>query len=188
MAGENQFHAIFGHDHICAIVHPSDTAPMLVALDGKVLVTGPQGERTIAVADLHVPPTVNVRAETVLAQGEIVTHIEIPPADKGLYTAYRKIRARRSWDFSLAGVALALVMEGDKVARARIVFSGAAPVPWRSREAEQALVGHPLTDGNISAAARAAVASAQPLRANGYKVLMFQGIMKEELHKVKKGA
>ena len=187
MAGENQFHAIFGHDHICAIVHPSDTAPMLVALDAKALVTGPQGERTIAVADLHVLPAVNVQAETVLGQGEIITHIEVPPPAKGLSTSYRKIRARQSWDFSLAGVALALVREGDKVVRANIVLSGAAPIPWRSREAEQLLTGHPLTDDSIAAATQAAVAGAQPLRANGYKNAMFQGMLKEELHKVRKG-
>lgn len=70
MAGENQFHAIFGHDHICAIVHPSDTAPILVALDAKALVTGPHGERTIAIADIHLPPAVNVRADTSLGRGE----------------------------------------------------------------------------------------------------------------------
>lgn len=187
MAGENQFHAIFGHDHICAIVHPSDTAPMLVALGARVLVTGPGGERTIAVADLHVPPAVNVQAETVLGQGEIITHIELPPAEEGLYTAYRKIRARQSWDFALAGVALALVMAGDKVVRGSIVFSGAAPIPWRSREAEQVLVGRPLDDETISAAARAAMAGARPLRANGYKIAMFQGMLAEELHKVNTG-
>ena len=187
MAGENQFHAIFGHDHICAIVHPSDTAPMLVALDAKALVMGPQGERTIAVADLHVLPAVNVRTETALGRGEIITHIEIPPAAKGLSTSYRKIRARQSWDFALAGAALALVREGDKVVRANIVLSGAAPIPWRSQEAEQVLTGHPLTDDTIAAAAKAAVAGALPLRANGYKIAMFQGMLKEELHKVKKG-
>lgn len=188
MAGENQFHAIFGHDRICAIVHPSDTAPMLVALGARLLVAGPAGEKTLPVADLHVPPAVDVQAETVLDRGEIITHIEIPPASRKLYTSYRKIRARRSWDFALAGVALALVMEGDKVARADVVLAGAAPVPWRSREAEQALMGKTLTEATIAAAAKAATAGARPLRANGYKIPLFQGVLEEELQKAKSGA
>ncbi|KJS00365.1 MAG: molybdopterin dehydrogenase [Desulfobulbaceae bacterium BRH_c16a] len=186
--GENQFHAIFGHDFICAITHPSDTAPILVALDAEVLVTGPQGERTIVVADLHVLPADNVQAETVLDRGEIITHIRIPPPPRGLYTSYRKIRARQSWDFALAGAALALTMEGGRVSRAAVVLSGAAPIPWRSREAEQALTGKPLSGETIAAAAQAAVADAKPLRANDYKIAMFRGMLEEELHKARTAA
>jgi len=185
IAGENQFHAIFGHDNICVITHPSDTAPVLSALGAAVQVIGPQGGRSVPVADLHVPPRINVRAETVLKQGEIITHIDIPAPPAGLYSSYRKIRARRSWDFALAGVALALVMEGNRVARSSVYLSGAAPVPWRSRGAEQALTGNTLSDAVIDKASRAAVQGAEPLRKNGYKVAMFRGVIEEELRKVK---
>jgi xanthine dehydrogenase YagS FAD-binding subunit len=183
MGGENQFHAIFGHDQICAITHPSDTAPILIALGATVKVVGPKGKRTIPVEDLHVLPADDVQAETVLNQGEIITHIIVPPPPPGLYTSYRKIRARRAWDFALAGVALALVMNGNQVSRAHIILSGAAPVPWRSTEAEQALTGKTLSSKTIDQTARAAVATAIPLDKNGYKVDMFRGMLTEELHK-----
>ncbi len=188
LGGENLFHAIFGHDNICAITHPSDIAPVLAALDARVLVIGPDGKRNIPVADLHVLPSVDVQAETVLKQGEIITRIDIPAPARNMYTSYRKIRARRAWDFALTGVALALAMKGDRVAKAGVVLSGVAPVPWRSPEAEQALTGAALSEKTIEKAARAAVAGAQPLRQNGYKVEMCRGMLEEELYKAKDAA
>ena len=185
MNGENQFHAIFGHDHICAITHPSDTAPVLVALGASVKVVGPgpKGKRNLPVEELHVLPADDVQAETVLQQGEIITDIVVPAPPPGLYSAYRKIRARRAWDFALAGVALALTLNGDHVSKANIVLSGAAPIPWRSIEAEQALTGKTLSPETIEKVARAAVATATPLDKNGYKVAMFYGVLTEELGK-----
>ncbi len=185
--GENQFHAIFGHDKICAITHPSDTAPVLVALNASVDVVGPAVNRSIAVEDLHVPPAEDVRAETVLKRGEIITRITIPAPAPNLYSSYRKIRARRSWDFALAGAALAFAMDGDRVSRANVVLSGAAPVPWRSTAMEEVLSGSTLTAETIFRAARAAVAEARPLAGNQYKVEMFRGMLEEELRKVGKG-
>jgi len=185
ITGENQFHAIFGHDNICVITHPSDTAPVLAALDARVQVTGYEGKRTIAVEDLHVRPTVDVQAETILKRGEIITHIDIPAPAANLYSSYRKIRARRAWDFALAGAALAMTLDGDRVVRSRIFLSGAAPVPWRSQAAEQILTGAPLTGNTIAKAARAAVADAKPLRQNRYKVEMIRGMLEEELHKAR---
>jgi xanthine dehydrogenase YagS FAD-binding subunit len=185
MGGENQFHAIFGHDHICAITHPSDTAPVLMALGATVQVVGPKGQRSVAVAELHVLPADDVQAETVLEPGEIITRIIIPAPPPGLYSSYRKIRARRAWDFALAGVALALVIDGGTVSQAGIVLSGAAPIPWRSTEVEQLLTGKTLSAETIDLAARAAVANATPLDKNGYKVDMFRGVLIEELHRAK---
>ncbi|MDR9501118.1 MAG: FAD binding domain-containing protein [Desulfurivibrionaceae bacterium] len=187
LKGENQFHAIFGHDNICVITHPSDTAPVLVALDADVHVLGPGGKRTIAVADLHVLPADDVQADTVLKQAEIITHITIPAPARNLYTSYRKVRARRSWDFALAGAALALVMDGSRVARAKVVLSGCAPVPWTSIAAEQVLTGRSLTPEIMARAARAAVAEAKPLTHNEYKIAMFQGMLEEELQKAGQG-
>ena len=183
MGGENQFHAIFGHDSICAITHPSDTAPILVALDATVNITGPKGKRSIAVEKLHVLPAENVQAETILSPGDIITHIDIPAPAPGLCTSYRKVRARRAWDFSLAGVALALIKDGEKITRAGVVLSGAAPVPWRCAKTEQVLTGATLSEEIIEQAVRAAVEGAEPLDKNGYKVDLFQGVLTEELRK-----
>ncbi len=178
--GENQYHCIFGGEN-CFIVHPSDTAPALVALQAGLTIVGPQGRRTVAVEDFHVSPARDYTKETVLDPGEIITHITLPPPPDGLRSAYRKVRARRSWDFALAGTALAVVLKGGQVAAARIVLSGGAPVPWRSREAEAAIIGRKLDRKSAEAAAEALLATADPLPQNEYKLHLFHGLLTTEL-------
>lgn len=179
--GEHAFHAIFGHDRICVITHPSDTAPVLAALGAKVRTMGPEGSRNILVENFHVPPAQDPTAETVLKPGEVITHVEVPAPRAGLRSRYRKVRARRSWDFALAGVALAIEMNGEKVANARVFLSGAAPVPWRSRPVEEAITGRQLDSKTIQHAARAVVKGADALPGNTYKLDLFKGVIEEEL-------
>jgi xanthine dehydrogenase YagS FAD-binding subunit len=185
VAGENQYHCILGGGP-CFTVHPSDTAPALVAFDASVRITGPKGSRTVPVEKFHVLPRTDVRRETVLEPGEIVTEIVLPPA-RGLLSSYRKVRARASWDFALAGIALALRLKDGVVADARTVLSGAAPVPWRSREIEAAITGKMLDADVIAKAAEAAMKNAQPLKENEYKVPLFRGMIEEELAAIRKG-
>jgi len=179
VSGENQYHCILGGGP-CFIVHPSDTAPALVALDASVRIVGPKGTRSVAVEKFHVLPGADARRETVLGPGEIVTEIVLPPA-QGARSSYRKVRDRAAWDFALAGVALAIQLSGDVVSRARVVLSGAAPIPWRSLEAEQVLIGQKVDGTVASKAAEAALRNAQPLAQNGYKVPLFRGLIEEEL-------
>ncbi len=183
IGGENQFHCILGGSR-CFIVHPSDTAPALMALDAEVRIVGSKGSRMVPVAEFHVPPAEDPQRETVLEQGEIVTEILIPSPPKGMRSRYRKVRARQAWDFALAGSALTLQMEGNTVKDCRVVLSGAAPVSWRSREAEEALRGRALTEETIRKAAAAAMENARPLRENGYKISLFKGMLEEELGKL----
>jgi xanthine dehydrogenase YagS FAD-binding subunit len=182
--GENQYHCIFGGD-MCYIVHPSDTAPALAALGAVCRISGPRSSRSVAVDSFHVPPTEDPRRETVLAPDEILTEIILPAPPKGLRSSYRKVRTRGAWDFALAGVALAIVFDGDTVLSARVFLSGAAPVPWRSRATEEAIVGTTLDGATIEKAAAAAVEGAEPLSQNGYKVALFEGLMKERLEAIK---
>lgn len=163
------------------MVHPSDIAPALLACGAGVRVAGPKGARSIPLDKFFVLPGDDVHRETVLRPNEIVTEILLPPPVQGLRSSYRKVRQRRSWDFALAGVALALLFKGDRVERARVVLSGAAPVPWRSREAEEALTGRPLDAAAIEKAAEAAVKNAEPLEQNGFKVPLFRAVIEEEL-------
>ena len=179
--GENQYHSLFGSDGICYIVHPSDMAPALVALEAKVRIAGPGGTRTVPMEDFHVRPEEEVQKETVLESDEIVTEIVVPPAPQGLRSSYRKVRMRRSFDFALAGVALALQFSGGKVVGGRVVLSGAAPVPWRSTAVEDVITGEKLTARTIARAADAVVRDAEPLEHNGYKVPLFRGLIEEEL-------
>jgi xanthine dehydrogenase YagS FAD-binding subunit len=184
MAGENQYHAIFGYDKICAIVHPSDTAPALISLGAAVRVVGPSGSRLVPVEGLHVLPKVDVKRETVLEPGEIISEIILPKPVEGAKSSYRKVRARRSWDFALAGTAFALEFKDGKVHKARAVFSGVAPIPWRSKEVEEVITGKKLDAQTVSKAAAMAVKNAEPLEGNEYKVAMLKGLVEAELLKL----
>ncbi len=179
-SGENQFHCIFGGAP-CFIVHPSDAASALVALDAKVSITGPKGARTIPLASFFVLPADNVHQENVLVPGEVVTEILLDPPVAGARSVYRKVRERGAFDFALAGAAIVLTLAGGKVGTARVVLSGVAPKPWRSAEAENVLVGKSLDAGTVAQAAAAAVKDATPLPQNGYKVLLVRGILEETL-------
>jgi xanthine dehydrogenase YagS FAD-binding subunit len=180
LEGENQFHCVFG-GNVCFYVHPSDTAPALVALGATVRITGKDGSRSVPAARFFVGPDVDYTRETVLAPGELVTEIVLPPQPAGTRSTYRKLRARGSWDFALAGAAVAVTLAGGRVARARIVLSGAAPVPWRVPEAERELTGQRLTEPIVRNAAAAAVKGAEPLAENGYKVELLRGAVEEAL-------
>jgi len=180
VGGENQYHCIFGGD-ACFIVHPSDTAPALTALEARVRVAGPGGSRVVPIGQFFVLPAKDPTRETVLERNEVVTEILLPPAETGLRSSYRKVRGRGAWDFALAGVALALLMRDGTIERARVVLSGAAPVPWRAQAAEKALVGKAITPETAAAAAEAAMQGAEPMAKNGYKVPMFKGAIVESL-------
>jgi len=178
--GENAYHCIFG-GHDCYIVHPSDTAPALVALQASVTIAGPGGKRRVAAENFHVPPSRDATRETVLEPGEIVTEIVLPPPVKEMRSSYRKVRARRSWDFALAGTALAIVVRDGRVADARVVLSGAAPVPWRCLELEAAVKGKRLERKVVETAADALLDAAEDLGQNGYKIPLFRGLLVKEL-------
>lgn len=177
--GENRYHAIFGGGP-CFIVHPSDTAPMLLALDATLRLLGPDGERRLPLGEFFQLPSENLAGENALAPGELVAEVEIP-AHSGWRSSYRKVRERGAWDFALASVALALRMEGQTVAEARVVLGGVAPIPWRSKAAEARLTGRPLDAGTAREAAAAAAEGAAPLAQNGYKVALVRGTVEESL-------
>ena len=179
-AGQNQMHCILG-GYECYIVHPSDTAPALVALDAKVSVTGRQGTRQLPLASFFVPPKVSHLKENVLEPGDVVTEVLLDAPQSGARGAYRKVRDRGAFDFALAGAAIVLAVADGKVRTARVVLSGVAAAPWRSVDAEKALVGKALDNATVEAAAQAAVKDAVPLDKNDYKIAMVRGILEETL-------
>ncbi len=182
--GENQYHCIFGGD-LCYIVHPSDIAPALAALGAVCRISGPASTRSVAIESFHVPPTEDPRRETVLEVDEILTEIVLPPPDSGLRSSYRKVRERGAWDFAIAGVALAIVFDGDTVNSADVFLSGAAPIPWRATGIEAAITGKKLDAATIAAAAAAGVEGAEPLAKNGYKLPLFQGLITDQLEAIR---
>lgn len=178
--GESQMHGIFGGDP-CYMVHPSDTAPALVALDAKANVASRQGTRLVRLSSFFLLPKDSLTKENVLEPGEIITEILLDPPQPGARSAYRKVRERGAFDFALAGAAIVLTMAEGKVRTARVVLSGVAPIPWRSAEAEKAIIGKTLDAAAAGAAAAAAVKGAIELAENGYKVPLVRGILAEML-------
>ncbi len=178
--GENQYHAIFGGSS-CFIVHPSDTAPALVALNAEARIVGPAGERTVPLEKFFVLPGVSMDKETVIERNEIVTDIAIPAPPAGLRSSYRKVRGRGSWDFALASLAMAIVTTAGRVQQARIILGGVAPIPWRLDAVEKAIVGKRLDAKVVALAAEASVKGATALEKNGYKVALVKGVVTEGL-------
>ncbi len=181
--GENERHCIFGGE-ICFMVHPSDIAPALIALEATLRIAGPKGPRNVAADKFFVLPGKDVTRETVLEAGEILTEVILPPPAAGGRGGYFKVRSRGAWDFALAGVASALQVEGGVVKRARLVLSGVAPVPWRIPAAEKELVGGKLDEATIARVAKAACSGAEPLSKNGYKVALLRGAVESALSKL----
>ncbi|MGD2151747.1 MAG: xanthine dehydrogenase family protein subunit M [Gemmatimonadales bacterium] len=180
VVGENHFHCIFGGSG-CYIVHPSDTAPALMALGASVRIASRSGTRLVPIDEFFVLPADDIRRENILQPGELVTEIVLPPMAAGTRSTYRKVRDRGAWDFALAGLAAVVSMDGDLVEQASLVLSGVAPKPWRAADAEGALSGGPLDAESIARAAAASVEGAQPLEHNGYKVALVRGLMEETL-------
>jgi xanthine dehydrogenase YagS FAD-binding subunit len=179
-AGENEYHAVAGGGP-CYIVHPSDTAPALTALGAIAQVAGPGGSRTVPLDRFFVLPEKDLERETVLEPGEVLTRLLLPAPPAGLRSTYRKVRARASFDFALVGAAIALQMQGSRVAHARVVLSGVAPVPWPAAEVERALAGRRLDRDTIARAAEAAAAKLQPLEKKAYKLPLLRGLVQERL-------
>ena len=178
--GENQYHAIFGGGP-CFFVHPSDTAVALAALQAQVMIAGPAGSRPVRIADFFVGPDKSLTKENILTPNEILTEVHLPPIAGNARSCYRKIRARRAWDFALVSVALFLQYANENVSSARIVLGGVGPYPWRVQAAEKLLVGKKIDSTLAAAAGQAAVKEASPMAENGYKVQIVQGAVEESL-------
>jgi xanthine dehydrogenase YagS FAD-binding subunit len=177
--GVNIEHAIFGGDR-CFTVSPSDTAPMLVAMEAIAKVHSPRGSYELPVADLFVSPEEDILHMHRLLKGEILTELHIP-IRAGQRSTFIKHALRNSWDFALASVAVTFTRAGSAVRDCRIVLGGVAPIPWRCLAAEHAIEGTDLSAEIIEAAARAAVEHAKPLRYNEYKVGLVRKLVREAL-------
>ena len=176
IAGENQLHAIFGGGP-SFIVHPSDLAPALVALDADFTVAGPSGERTVSGADFFVLPREDAVHENVLGDDEMLVSVQLPAPGEGVRSTYHKVMDREAWTHALVSAAVVLDMDGDVCREARIVLGGVAPVPWRVPAAEQLLAGEAVTETLAREVGAAAVSGARPLAKNAYKVPLVRGVV-----------
>lgn len=178
--GENQHHAVLG-ESTCVATHPSDPASALIALGASVRLRGSGGERTLLVEDLFAEPTEKRRTETVIQPDELLVEVILPAPADGARSTYLKAMDRKVWAFALVGVAANLRLDGGTIGDAHLVLSGVAPIPWRARAAEQTLIGQQATPELVARAADVAVAMAQPLEHNGYKIPLARNMVRRVL-------
>lgn len=183
-SGENKYHAILGGGP-SYIVHPSDLAPMLVALGGSVSIVGPDGKRNVILEKFFtLPADGNLRRENVLRNDEIITEIQVPASKFAAHSTYLKFKERDSMDFAISAVAAAVAMGANKtISEMRLVLGGVAPVPWRVPRAEAALIGKTMTADVLATAAKIALEGAKALAKNAYKIPLTQTLVRRALAK-----
>jgi xanthine dehydrogenase YagS FAD-binding subunit len=168
--GYHRTQAILGTSAHCIATHPSDMAVALAALDASIVLRSAKGERMVPITDFHLLPGDHPEQETVLRPGELVSAVDLPATLFAARSHYLKVRDRASYAFALVSAAVALDLQGGTIRAARIALGGVGTKPWRSREAEAALVGRPAGEVTFKAAAEAALSGATPRRDNLFKV------------------
>jgi xanthine dehydrogenase YagS FAD-binding subunit len=170
MQGWTRMHAVVGTSDHCIAAHPSDMCVALYALDARVRVRGPAGEREFPVSELHLLPGDHPDREFSLQPGELITSVRVPLGDLAARSRYVKVRDRQSYAFALASCAAAVLVQGGAIRAARFALGGVGTRPWRVAEAEQSMIGRPAAPETYAQAAEIALRGAKPRRDNAFKV------------------
>ncbi|WP_342596154.1 xanthine dehydrogenase family protein subunit M [Salinicola lusitanus] len=181
LEGFHRYHAIFGTSSSCSATHPSDMAVALVALDARVHLRGPAGDRQLAITELHREPGERPDLETELQPEELIVAVELPPLAMAARSQYRKVRDRASYAFALVSVASMVELDGETIQDVRLALGGVGTKPWRASRAEAVLRGQPATAATIAAAVDAELAAARPLPGNAFKVELARRTLIAEL-------
>lgn len=178
LTGNNKYHCITGGDP-CYIVHPSDTAVALLALNAKFKIFSNGKEKIIPAGKFFLLPEEDESKENILNRGEILTEIIIPPLDVNVKSSYIKIKERGTWDFALVSISAVLKLNKNIVETGQIAFGGVAPIPWIDNSLNQKLSGFMLNEDNINKLSSLAFSNADPLEMNSYKVIMTKNLIKK---------
>jgi xanthine dehydrogenase YagS FAD-binding subunit len=170
LKGDNRYHAILGNTGPAYFVSPSTIAPVLVALGANIDIAGPKGSRSISLEEFYRIPLKPGEREHDLAPNEMVIRLKLPPPAMGSSTAYYEVRQKHGFDWPVATATVSFQKKGNDVTGASVVLGHVAPVPWRSKEAEAALIGKVIDDQVATDASNAALQPARNLGQNGYKV------------------
>jgi xanthine dehydrogenase YagS FAD-binding subunit len=183
--GYNRGHAILGTSDQCIAMFPSDMCVALAMLDTTVITARPDGSsRRIAFTDFHLVPGKTPHKETILENGEMISHVEMSDLPVARNSHYLKVRDRASYEFALASAAVGIELDGQTIKNARVGLGGIATKPWRSPEAEKALIGKPANTTTFAAAAEAALASAVTHGHNAFKVPLAKRTLIEALEEL----
>ncbi len=185
--GLNRMHAILGASEACVATHPSDMCVALAALEASVHVTGPKGERTIALADFHRLPGDTPQRDTNLNPDEIVTAVELPANGFAKNYTYLKIRDRLSYAFALVSVAAGLELDGNIVKDGRLALGGVAHKPWRDKAAEAELRGQPANRATFTRAAESLLRDSKGLAHNAFKIELARRVIVRALTQAANG-
>ena len=182
IGGSNRTLAVLGTSESCIATNPSDMNVALAALEATVHVQGTKGTRAVPIGEFHLLPGQTPERETVLEPGDLVTHVTLPPPVAGSKQLYLKLRDRASYEFALASAAVVLTLASGRVTRARVALGGVGTKPWRSPEAEAALVGQPAEAASFRRAAEAALRDARPQSENAFKIELAKRCLAHALH------
>jgi xanthine dehydrogenase YagS FAD-binding subunit len=178
--GQNREHCLWGADR-CVAVSPSDTAPALVALDAKMVIVGPKGERVVPAEEFFIGPNVDITRMTALEHGDVLTAIRIPADWSGARFYFEKVADRQTWDFPLVNIAAAMVVSGtagsEKIDKIRIVAGAVQCVPRRLTAVEAVVTGQAKSAETASLAGQSAVRGATPLNYNHFKIPLLQNLV-----------
>ncbi len=178
--GRNREHAIFGADR-CVAVHPSDSAPALIALDAKFVMRTPKGERVVDAEDYFVGPETDITRLNILGPGDLLTAIRIPATWAGAKFYFEKVRDRNVWDFPLMNVASAMKLSGNNIDQMRIAVNAVAPKPMRLKAVEDAVRGKAADADTGEMAGKLAIEGAVPLQFNAYKIPLMRNLVKRAI-------
>ena len=170
ITGDNRMNAVLGTSDHCIATHPSDMCVAMAALGAIIHIQSSKGARTIPFSDFHLLPGQTPHIEHNLKQDELITHIEIPALPFAVKSHYLKVRDRASYEFALTSAAVALDIQNGTIKGARVALGGVGTKPWRSVEAERALIGQPAHTQTYRTAAEAALTAAKPYKYNAFKV------------------
>jgi xanthine dehydrogenase YagS FAD-binding subunit len=184
LEGYNRSHAKLGGSDHCIATHPSDFAVALTALDARIQVAGPGGEREILLTEFYRPPGATPERENVLAPGELIVAVKLPHSEMPRRSHYLKVRDRQSFEFALASAAVVAEFDGRRLRNVAIALGGIGTVPWRAPAAEQALEGQPPSATLFAAAADAALTDAHPRQHNAFKIPLAKRTLVTALHQL----
>jgi len=180
VTGNNKYHCIVGGGP-CYIVHPSDTAVALLAMDAKFKISSGNVEKVVTAKDFFVLPDTDDMKENILEDGDILTEIILPNLSSSSISSYIKVKERETWDFALVSIAGVFNRNGNIIKDGKISFGGVAPAPWVEEEVNKQLENFKVTEESISKLSGIAFKNHDALEMNEYKVILARNLIKKLL-------
>ena len=179
--GDNRSLAILGTSKDCIATNPSDMNVALTALEAVIHIQGAKGERDVPIGEFFLVPGSTPQRENVLEPGDLITYVTLPPARPKSRQVYLKLRDRASYEFALSSSAIVAEVSGGRLTFVRVALGGVGTKPWRSHEAERALLGKPADAVMFHKAAEEALRDAHAQSENGFKIELTKRCIKHAL-------